>query len=222
MGLVSEGFLRLRALWFYRSQGATSRTVTLSFRVSALLLRPGASRVSRSSLSPAPLLGFLSLQRLWSREPALPGFASPSTFRSQGFYLLSGFRLPVPLGLVSSRNAPGIRPSEPSLPEEPYASRRLYPRAVTATRHPWLEPRSLRALGPGFEPLRGSASGACSLPESVLVDLGVSRVDGRCSPGLLLFRDSLSPQRRSSSGALLSWSCSRLLSNGVPPGPPPD
>jgi len=168
----------------------------------------------------APLVGFLSLQRMWRKESALPGFTSPGTFRSQGFYPLSGLLLPAPLGLVSSRNAPGIRPSEPSLPKEPLRLSAPLPscryrHAPSMAGAPELLARasSLRAVRlQGFALSRSPFSSIWGLATST-----AGALLGFSSSGI-----SLSPQRRPSSEALLSWSCSRLLSGGVPPGSPPD
>jgi hypothetical protein len=58
-----------------------------------------ASAVASFSFSRASLLGFCSLQRLRCREPVSPRDSNPGTFRSQGYYLLSGLLLPILPGL---------------------------------------------------------------------------------------------------------------------------
>jgi len=55
------------------------------------------------------------------------------------------------------------------------------------------------SLGPGTSRCcRSAATGCCSLPESVHRQALFKRLPGRCSPGLLLFRDFLLPVVRGS------------------------
>jgi len=108
-------------------------------------LRLGASRVCKSSWRPS----------------ASPGVSFPSAFAEQGARCSRGclprhvpltrflpsqrFSFPCPPRFISPWNAPGIHPSEPSLPEDGYASRRPSPPAVAATRHPWLGRQSYQS-----------------------------------------------------------------------------
>jgi len=60
-------------------------------------------------------------------SPLYLGLPHPASSALEVSHLRSGLLLPAPLGFVSSRNAPGILPSELSLPEEPCAFQRLLP-----------------------------------------------------------------------------------------------
>jgi hypothetical protein len=60
-------------------------------------------------------------------SPLALGLPHPARSAHRVSHPRSGLLLPAPLGLVSSRNAPGILPSELSLPEEPCTSRCLLP-----------------------------------------------------------------------------------------------
>ena len=81
------------------------------------------------------------------------------------------------------------------------------------------------SLGPGTSRCcRSAATGCCSLPESVHSYAGVSHVAGRCSPGLLLFREFLLPVvRRLFRGAPLMRFPKSPLAGIVraPESPPP-
>jgi len=129
----------------------SSRAVALSFRVSAFSTRPGipGGLTTRAGCSdhriqqPKPSKPVIqTTERLsWglcpfsvcsARSPLNPGLPHPARSALRVSHPLSGFLLPTPPRLFSSWNAPGIRPSEPSPPEEPYASRRPYPLVVSS------------------------------------------------------------------------------------------
>jgi hypothetical protein len=131
--------------------------------------------------------GFVPFSVSSARSPLNPGLPHPARSALRVSHPLSGFLLPAPPRLFSSWNAPGIRPSELSPPVEPYASRRPYPPAVLSCAfiHGW---RRRLCQIPGSAESLEAASGCCSLPELVHFYKGFSFVEGRCSPGLLLFR----------------------------------
>lgn len=81
----------------------------------------------------------------------------------------------------------------------------LSPLAVIALRPPGWAPSF---LCPGKETMDDSASGFCSLPESVLIDLGVSQIERRCPPGFFLSRGRLTRRRA------LPFGCAPLV--GLP------
>lgn len=116
------------------------------------------------------------------RAPLL-GFLFPSAYAESGVrisrvyltrhiplsrfgYLLSGLLLPTPPRFFSPWNAHGICPSELSLPEEPYASRRPSPHAVTPASPSMANDASAIRFRDESN-CRNAATGYCSLPESV-------------------------------------------------------
>jgi hypothetical protein len=120
-------------------------------------------------------------------EPAYPGFTSPGTFRSQGFTPSQRFASPLP-SWVCFTPVPLLGFHFRAFPSEragtPLGA--LSPLAVIALRPPrWAPP----LLCPGNEATGGSASGVCSLSESVLIDLVISQIERRCPPGFFLSRD---------------------------------
>src|SRR5262249_5361101 len=126
--------------------------------------------------------------------PLHPGLPHPARSALRVSHPPSGFLLPYPPGFVSPRNAPGILPSEPSLPKEP--ERLSAPFALL-----------LLPLSPAHgSERRRPTSGLCSLSESVHTGLGVSQARGRCSPGISPLQGFPSPDSAAPlSGPLLSW-----------------
>jgi hypothetical protein len=146
--------------------------------------------------------GFLPFSVYGTGSPLFPGVPSPARSALRVSRPRSGLLLPVPFGFVSPRNAPGILPSEPSLPEEPYASRRLSPRAVTLRLYPWLQTPAVQSPDsiPPLNPLQGFA-----LSRSPFAD--VRGLAGRQVGALLGFSSpGVSPSRwyASPSGGFLS------------------
>jgi hypothetical protein len=167
---------------------ASSPPVPLSFRVSAHLLRPGASRVSRSSrLARRLSWGLLPFSVCGAGSPLAPGLCLPR-FVPPSRFLPSrrvSPRLSSQVCFTLERSWDSPFRAFPSGRSEPLSERLplvpLPPRAI----HGWCA----RTPHPGEAILRGPASGGSSLPESVRWYPGVSRLPGRCSPGLFLSRD---------------------------------
>jgi len=168
--------------------GLRSRTVTVSFRVSGLTSGLGGLGLAEAVLatqgaSPGVSFPFSVSQ---AREPALPGFASPGTFRSRGFAPPQRLTSPSP-SWVCFTPVPLLGFPLQGLPfrESRNASRRPLP-SCRFTAHPLQ--KAPPPPCPGREVTSGSASGVCSLPESVRIGSGVSRPERRCPPGFRLSR----------------------------------
>jgi len=149
------------------------------------LSRLGASSRAIERLS----WGFCSLQRMRSQESVYPGFTSPGTFRSRGLVTSSA--------VYSSRHLPGFfHPGTLmgfALQSFPFRKSRTPLGALPLMllllhRHPWptMPARSVS----GTNRTVGTQLQGIALSQSPFTGRSLfKRRPGRCSPGLLLFRE---------------------------------